>query len=60
MAITVTEKAAGEVKRIIGEQAQNLCSQEIRITGVEQACHRCRPSSRIRLHLALLSSDHHF
>ena len=46
--------------RHIGEQVQNLCSQEIRITGVEQACHRCRPSSRIRLHLALLSSDHHF
>jgi hypothetical protein len=47
-------------RREIAEQVQNLCSQEIRITGVEQARHRCRSSSRIRLHLVLLSLDHHF
>jgi hypothetical protein len=47
-------------RREIGEQVQNLCSQEIRITRVEKARYRWRPSSRARLHLVRLSSNRHF
>ena len=40
-----------DVLRRIGEQVQNLCPQDIRITKIELARYRWRPSSQILLHL---------